>query len=251
LQTHTEPRSGRSYFLFASLVSLFIAFAVSCVPGTQSEQQGETENIPLDDEVGAEADVIEQGANFRLSFDNVHECAGYAFVTGEVKNTGTVPFLWADVELGWIWDHPDYDYWEGIDSDLEYHEQEKPFMPESSSCPRRMGWGNLLNPQQSAYVGVRLHLPRDGPLYEYIEWEHIVELRFCVWLSPSEYPSETDDVRECVDISHVIEEMVARTGPGRRPPGGIEPTGTNSPTPYTPKATSAPTQPSIGPPGNN
>ena len=226
-----RSRSGTTIFFQILLMALSMALVSSCGP-----EQQEGESLILDDEVG-ESDPMEEGARFTITFDNVHECMGHDFVTARVVNTGTEPYYWAIMELFYDWEHSDWT--EYSTSEFEYHEQEKPFMPSPTSCPRRIGWGNLLNPRESAYVGVRLHLPRNPPFDDTFGWEVIVELKLCAWLSLSEYPVEPYSGRQCVDISHLLEDLVRGdvrpTAPGLATPpppdtGGKPPTPEPEPT---------------------
>jgi hypothetical protein len=228
-----RSQSGTTIFFLILLMALPIALVSSCGP---EQQEGDT--LILEDEVG-ESDPMIEGVRFSMTFENVHDCIGHDFVTAQVENTGTVPFLWADMVLVYDWEHADYS--ETSSSDLEYHEQERPFMPSPMSCPRRMGWGGLLRTRESAYVGVRLHLPRnpifDGP--EGLGWDVMVSLQLCARLIYSEYPSEADVVRECIDISHLLEDLVRGderpTGPALATPPPPD-TGGKPPTPE-PEAT--------------
>ncbi|MGD2253416.1 MAG: hypothetical protein PVF70_10940 [Anaerolineales bacterium] len=129
--------SGRHrYGGYLILHFLLLALAMVLVSSCGEEQEGDT--LILDDEVG-ESDPMIEGARFRSTFENVHDCIGHDFVTAKVENTGMVTFLWADMELLYDWEHDDYD--ETSSWDVEYDEQERPFMPDPTSCPRRMGWG--------------------------------------------------------------------------------------------------------------
>jgi hypothetical protein len=116
---------------------------------------------------------------------------------------------------------------------------EKPFMPDPGSCPTPEGHSGLLEPGETAYMGVYVGFDFDEWEYEAFGdrgWEDITQLMFFARLSTLEHPYFSSvPVGKYIDITFVVEDMPDRDrgaptpAPGSPPTSAPAPTATKSP----------------------
>jgi hypothetical protein len=196
--------------------------------------------------ISFEAPTLYPG-RYEISFANVHRCHGKDFVTIQVVNTGEYDFLWASPWLIWWWTDP------GTTMDaMSQYKIEDPFMPDPGSCPSPGGDSGLLEPGETAYIGVYLTFDFEDWELEYFGdrcWEDITKLVFYVELSDHAYPySSSEALTETLDITFVAEDRPysaceTPSSPGDVPPVFTpRPLGTLRPI-ITPEATPIPLPP--------
>ena len=218
MQRHAE-RTRKAILVIASLA---IGIAISgCTPGAAPDHGGDEAIFvaePPDRE--AEATVMAHielpppsfeapdVASFEIAFANIHRCSDRDFITIRVVNTGDFDFIWASEWLIFYWTSHD-------ESDaMAQYNVEKPFMPDAGSCPSPEGHSNLLEPGDTAYIGVYLGFDFDAGEAGHFgdrDWEDIIRLVFYVELSTSEYPYSSSTRPRTLDISFIIKDMPDRT----------------------------------------
>jgi hypothetical protein len=171
--------------------------------------------------------------SFEIFFENVHRCHGRDFITIRVENTGDFDFIWATEWLIFDWTGDDE-----LDAMSQYNVA-KPFMPDARSCPTPEGHSDLLEPGDTAYIGVYVGFDFDDHEYESFGdrgWEDINWLTFYVELSTNDYPYTASIRPRTLDITFVIEDMPDRdrraptTAPESPPTSAPAPTATKMPT---------------------
>jgi hypothetical protein len=170
-------------------------------------------------------------ASFEIFFDNIHRCHGRDFITIRVENTGDFDFIWASEWLLFDWTSDDE-----VDAMSQYNVA-KPFMPDARSCPTAEGHSNLLEPGDTAYIGVYVGFDFDDYEYEWFGdrgWEDINELTFYVELNTDEYPYSSGIRPRTLDITFVAEDMPDRDR--RAPTPGAGPPPTSAPVPTATKS---------------
>ena len=165
-------------------------------------------------------------ASFEITYDNIHRCHGRDFITIRVVNDGDIDLLWATEWLIFTWESMDE-----LDAMSQYG-IEKPFMADAGSCPTPGGDSGLLEPGETAYIGVYVGFDFDEWEYEAFGdrgWEDITRLVFYVEISEKEYPYASGIRPRTIDITFVAEDMPDRSR--RLPTPGIGPLPTAEPTP--------------------
>lgn len=166
-------------------------------------------------------------ASFEIYFDNIHRCHGRDFITIRVVNDGDIDYLWASEWLFFHWDdHGPFDA-------MSQYKIEKPFMPDPGSCPTAEGHSGLLEPGETAYIGVYVGFDFDDWEYEVFGdrgWEDITRLTFYADLSPNEYPYASSLRPETIDITFIAEDMPDRSRRSPTPAAGPPPTSAPAPT---------------------
>jgi hypothetical protein len=167
-------------------------------------------------------------ASFEIYYDNVHHCHGRDFITIRVVNTGDVDFFWATEWLLFNWETT------GDVAAMSQYSVEKPFMPDPGSCPTAEGHSGLLEPGETAYMGVYVGFDFDEWEYEAFGdrgWEDITCLRFFTRLSTIEHPNFSSvPVGKYIDITFVAEDMPAGSDRSPTPAPGLPPTSAPLPT---------------------
>jgi len=159
--------------------------------------------------------------SFEIFFANVHKCHGRDFVTVRVVNDGTTDFIWASEWLIFDWTG------DGEVDAMSQYNVAKPFMPDAGSCPRAEGYNDLLEPGDTAYIGVYLGFDFDDAELGFFGdrgWDDITWLLFYVELSTDSYPYSSSTRPRTLELNFILKDMPARSDRSPTPAAGPPPT---------------------------